>query len=115
MGRTGPSVMKRDKRWAGPTKTKKQKCAEPTKNRKNDGPGRLRKRSGPGGATVQHPETRSAGPGRGLFSKKKMPIIQKFDGQGRAAAHEIWAPYGSLGPAHEVAHVVSMADPGRGQ
>ena len=32
------------------------------------------------------------------------PIIAKFDGPGRAAAHEMWALYGPLRPAHEVAH-----------
>ena len=32
------------------------------------------------------------------------PIISKFDGPGRAAAHEMWAPYGPLNTAHEAAY-----------
>ena len=43
------------------------------------------------------------------------PIIQRFDGQGRAVAHDIWTLYGSLGPAHGAAHVFLSAGPGRGQ
>ena len=33
------------------------------------------------------------------------PILGNFDGPGRAAAHEMWALYGPLRPAHEAAYM----------
>ena len=42
------------------------------------------------------------------------PIIQKIDGPGRGAVHDMWALYGPFRPAHEAAHVFSWAGPGRG-
>ena len=40
--------------------------------------------------------------------------LRKYDGPGRAVAHEMWALYGPLHPAHDAAHVFSWAGPGRG-
>ena len=41
------------------------------------------------------------------------PILSKFDGPGRAAAHEMWALYGPLRLAHEAAHVFGRVGPDR--
>ena len=39
------------------------------------------------------------------MSWARLVILSKFDEPGRAAAHEMWALYGPLRPAHEAAHV----------
>ena len=59
-----------------------------------------------------------AGPGRsensdGPGRAGPRPIVQIFDGPG-LAAHEMWALYGPLRPAHEAAYVFSWAGPGLG-
>ena len=39
------------------------------------------------------------------------PIISKFDGSGRGAAHEMWAKYQLIRPAHEAIDLFSPAGP----
>ena len=78
--------------------------------------------AGPGRETSM---MRWTGPGHGPASRNSMgwaaahrlktskwmsraglrPIISKFDGPGRATAHEMWVPYGPLSAAHEATHV----------
>ena len=42
---------------------------------------------------------------------RKCDHLLKIGGPGRAAAHEMWALYGPLHPAHKAAHVFSRAGP----
>ena len=60
--------------------------------------GRSQNCDGPGRADTFENVIRRAGPGRAR--------LLKIDGPGGAPAHEMWAPYGTLCPAHEAAHVV---------
>ena len=87
-----------------------------------DGPGRavkVYKCDGLGRAAARPVIFWWAGSGRGPPSEKWMgragPRLTKlkFDGPGRAAAHEMWTLYGPLRPAHEAAHVFWRTGPDR--